>query len=81
MSNKILVVVQGGLMRGIYCTDPEAQVTYIDWDNIKDGQELEFVEENNYPPEYLDGMILLEKLEEVNKVIQKNIEDDVEQRR
>jgi hypothetical protein len=81
MANKILVIVQGGLMQGIYCTDTEAQVTYIDWDNIKDGQELEFVEENNYPLEYLDDMVLLEKLEEVNNVVQKNIEDDIEQRR
>jgi hypothetical protein len=78
---KILVVVEGGIMQGIYCTDSNAEVTYIDWDNIKEGPELELVEQNNYPVDYLDEMVLEEKLEEANDVVRENIENDVEQRR
>jgi hypothetical protein len=78
---KILVVVEGSIMQGIYCTDANAEVTYLDWDNIKEGPELELVEQNNYPVDYLDEMVLQEKLEEANDVIKQNIENDVEQRR
>jgi hypothetical protein len=81
MTTKIVVVIEGGLVQGIYCTDPKTEATLIDWDNIKEGQELELQEPNNYLVEYLDDMVLLEKMEEVNNVIKKNIEYDVEQRR
>jgi hypothetical protein len=42
---------------------------------------LELQKSNNFPVEYLNDMVLLEKMEEVNNVVKKNIEYDIEQRK
>jgi hypothetical protein len=81
MTTKILIDVQGGVVQAVFSNNPDVEITLIDWDNIKDGPELELVEQNNYPVDYLDEIVLEEKLEEANDVIRENIENYVEQKR
>lgn len=78
---KILVVVKGGVVESVYCNDISAETTLIDYDNIEYGPELNVIEEANFNTEALTVSALKENIEEANKIIRKNIDNFVEQRR
>jgi len=81
ITNKVIVFVEGGLVQGIYATHPdEVEITVIDNDNLKDNT-LEYLIPGNYPIDEMDGKKFNQLLDDANKIVAKNIENDVEQRR
>jgi hypothetical protein len=48
MATKILLTIEGGVLTGAYCTDPEAEYLVLDWDEYQDPDaplpdELDFI--------------------------------------
>lgn len=39
MSTKIVVTIEGGCLRSVYCSDPEAKIRLLDADNIEDDED------------------------------------------
>ena len=72
MKTRILIDVQGGLVQEVFSTVP-VEVTLIDWDNIKEGCETEFVTHDNYSCVLVSEQELQRKIDESNKVVADNI--------
>jgi len=72
MKTKILIEVSGSVVQGVYCNNPDAEVTLIDWDNI--GQQTELVDVNNYPVEDLTPDVMKKILIDANKQVLDNRE-------
>jgi len=72
MTIKILIDVQGGLVQEVFSTG-DVEVTLIDWDNIKEGCETEFVTHNNYSFAPVSEQELQKKIDEANLVVTDNI--------
>jgi len=46
--NRVVVVVEGGLVQSVACEDPETEVLLVDWDNLKaDRKQLDDVAKGN----------------------------------
>jgi len=71
---KILIDVQGGLVQEVFSNNPDVEISLIDWDNIKEGGDTEFVTSDNYGAMLVTDEQLEEKMAEANKVIQENID-------
>jgi hypothetical protein len=78
---KVLIDVQGGLVQEVFCTDPTIEVTLLDWDNIKESPELDYIKQDNYGATFITEIQLEDRIAEANEVIKKNVEWEVEQRR
>ena len=72
MTTKILIDVQGGLVQGVLSTD-NVEVTLIDWDNIKEGCETEFIIPDNYGYYPMTEQELQRRIDEANLVVTDNI--------
>lgn len=80
---KIIVDIQGWMVQAVFSTDPNIEVTVIDWDNIKndDGYpEMEYINQGDYSVDVVTEQEIEEKIAEANKFIKKNIEEDLERR-
>jgi len=50
MPKRVVIVVEGGVVQGIACDDPETEITLVDWDNLKEeSPEKTEVSEGSYP--------------------------------
>jgi len=58
MKNRILIVVEGGNISGIFC-DKDQAIQVVDWDNVKAGEYESFEADFGYPVEI--GTKLLDK--------------------
>ena len=72
MTTKILIDIQGGLVQEVFSTG-NVEVTLIDWDNIKEGCETEFIIPNNYGFARMSEQELQKKIDEANQVVADNI--------
>jgi hypothetical protein len=48
MKNRILIVVEGGLIQNIF-TDKDVAVEVVDWDNLKEGGAIDYEIDFGYP--------------------------------
>ncbi len=82
MRTNILIEMRGGNIVDVYCDELDVEITILDWDKAESPNKTDdYIQKGNFEPSYLDEMVLEEKLNEVNNVIQKNIDYDVEQRK
>ena len=64
MKNRVVIIVDGGVVQDVLLNNPDIEVTLIDWDNIKGGDEFTIDNENGYAVSEMDDVELTQLIRE-----------------